>query len=126
VLLACAVVVAGGCTNFSSPPDALGRLTVSVKDDTGAGVPNIAVDLYLSDRITKWAALSTSADGTGEFRASDGGLLSQTYVTRIVLTGNYTLAAGETLDKPITVVIGQTATVNYKLVKKVVGGPPGG
>jgi hypothetical protein len=43
-----------------------------------------------------------------------------------VLGGNYTLADGETIDKPATVVIGQTLTVNYKLVKKVIGGPPAG
>ena len=124
-LLACALFVTGGCTDFSSPPDALGKLFVSVKDETGAGVANIAVDLYLNDRVTKWAALSTSADGTGEFRPDDGGLIPQTYVARLVLTGNYTLADGETIDKPVTVIIGQTMTVNYKLVKKVVGGPQG-
>jgi hypothetical protein len=125
VLLACALVITGGCTDFSSPPDALGRLLVSVKDDAGAGVPNVAVDLYLNDRVTQWAGLITSADGSGEFRAKDGGLIPQTYIVRIVISGNYTLADGETVDKPITVVIGQTLTVNYKLVKKVVGGPPG-
>src|SRR6478672_10612738 len=125
VFLACALVVTGGCTDFSSPPDALGKLLVSVKDDTGAGVPNVAVDLYLNDRVTQWAGLITSADGSGEFRAKDGGLIPQTYVVRLVLTSNYTLADGETIDKPVTVVIGQTMTVNYKLVKKVVTGPPG-
>ena len=125
VLLACALVVTGGCTDFSSPPDALGRLLVSVKDETGAGVGNVAVNLYLNDRVTQWAALSTSADGSGEFRPGDGGLIPQTYIVRIVISGNYTLADGETVDKPATVVIGQTLTVNYKLVKNVVEPSPG-
>lgn len=125
VFVACALVLTGGCTDFSSPPDALGRLLVSVKDDNGAGVPNVAVNLFLNDRVTQWAALSTSADGSGEFRPGDGGLIPQTYIVRIVVGGNYTLAADETVDKPVTVVIGQTLTVSYKLVKKVVSGPGG-
>jgi hypothetical protein len=125
MLVACALFITSGCTDFSSPPDALGKLLVSVKDDTGAGVANVAVDLYLNDRVTPWAGLITSADGSGEFRAKDGGLIPQTYIVRLVLTSNYTLAAGETIDKPVTVVIGQTMTVNYKLVKKVVEAPPG-
>ncbi|HEU4879763.1 MAG TPA: hypothetical protein VFT21_09930 [Gemmatimonadaceae bacterium] len=125
VLVVSALVLTSGCTDFSSPPDALGKLLVSVKDETGAGIGNVAVDLYLNDRVTQWAGLITSADGTGEFRAKDGGLIPQTYIVRLVLTSNYALAAGETIDKPVTVVIGQTATVNYKLVKKVVEPPPG-
>jgi hypothetical protein len=122
-LIAFAAALSAGCTDFSSPPDQLGRLTVTVKDENNAGVGLINVDLFRGD--IPWAALATSADGSGEFRASDGGLIPDAYTVKIALTGNYTLAAGETTDKPVTVVVGQTQTVNYKIVKRVIGGPGG-
>jgi hypothetical protein len=122
-LIAFVAIVSAGCTDFSSPPDQLGRLTVIVKDENNVGVGLINVDLFRGD--IPWAALVTSADGSGEFRASDGGLIPDAYTVKIALIGNYTLAAGETVAKPVTVVVGQTQTVNYKVVKKVVGGPGG-
>lgn len=122
--IAFAVVLSAGCTDFSSPPDQLGRLTVTVKDENNAGVGLINVDLFRGD--IAWAALVTSADGSGEFRPDDGGLIPDAYVVKIALTGNYTLAAGETVNKSVTVVVGQTQTVNYKVVKKAVQPPPGG
>lgn len=122
-LIAFAAVLSAGCTDFSSPPDQLGRLTVSVKDENNVGVGLINVDLFRGDIL--WARLTTSADGSGEFRPDDGGLIPDAYTAKIALTGNYTLAAGETTDKPVTVVVGQTQTVNYKIVKRVIGGPGG-
>ena len=118
-----AAVLAGGCTDFSSPPAQLGTLLVSVKDENNAGVGGIPVDLYVAQGMVQWAALSTSADGSGEFRARDGGVLPQSYIVRITVGGQYLLAPGETNDKPVTVVAGESRTVTFKLAKKVIGGP---
>ncbi len=125
-LLAISAVVIGGCTDFSSPPAQLGHMKVLVKDDAGAGVGGIQVDLLLNDRATVWASLRTSSDGSGEFRPGDGGVIPQTYIVRAVLAGSaYQLAADDTNDKPINVVIAQTFTANFKITKKSVGGGPG-
>ena len=72
--LALAVAVIGGCTDFSTPPESLGRLFVNAKDETGAGVSGINFTLLLNDRATQWAKVITSANGTGEFRPDDGGV----------------------------------------------------
>lgn len=126
VVLAAALFAIGACTDFSSPPPSLGKVLVQLTDETNAGVGGIAVDLLLNDRTTMWRSLRTSSNGSGEFGASDGGVIPQTYIVRVLLTGEqYTLATGETNDKPIQVVIGQTQTVNFKLAKRTVGGPPG-
>lgn len=124
--IAFAAVVAGGCTDFSSAPQTLGHLIVTAKDASGAGVQGINFTLLLSDRIQEWAKVSTSADGSAEFRAKDKGVLPQQYVVRFdALNGNYQLAPGETNDKPVTVVNGQTQTVTFTIVKQGVGGSPG-
>jgi hypothetical protein len=127
-LVALFVAAIAACTDFSSPPPSLGHAKVLVVDSaTNAGVGNLAVTLLLNDRSTAWAALRTSADGSGEFRASDGGVIPQTYIVRLDLTGSgYTLAAGDTNDKPLQVVIGETNTANFKLHKIGVSGGPGG
>ena len=125
-LLAVSAAIIGGCTDFSSPPPQLGHMTVLVKDDAGAGVGGIQVDLLLNDRSTVWASLRTSADGSGEFRAGDGGVIPLLYVGRAVLTGTaYKLASDDTNDKPINVVIAQTFVANFKITKSGVGGGPG-
>lgn len=113
------------CTDFSTTPASLGRVTVAVTDQNNAGVPQIVVDLLMLDRTTIWRSLRTSADGTGEFGKEDGGVISQMYIVRIVPEGAYSLAGGETNDKPVTVVIGQTHPVAFKMFKQTVGGPPG-
>lgn len=126
-VMALATIAVSACTDFSSPPPQLGHAKVLVVDSaTNVGVPNITVDLYLNDRSTQWASLITSADGSGEWRPGDGGVLPQTYIARISLAGKgYTLAANETNDKPLQVVIGETNTVNFKLHKISIT-PPGG
>ncbi len=126
-VMALAIIAVSACTDFSSPPPQLGHAKVLVVDSaTNAGVGNLALTLFLNDRTTAWAALRTSADGTGEFRPGDGGVLPQTYIVRIDLVGTgYTLAVNETNDKPLQVVIGETNTVNFKL-HKISLGPPGG
>jgi hypothetical protein len=121
-------VVAAACTDFSHPPDALGHIQVLVVDSaTNVGVSGITTTLFLEDKTTKWAELLTTADGTGEFRAKDGGVPPATYLVFVDLTGKgYLLAANETNFKSVRAVIGQTATVTMKLHKGIVTGPPGG
>jgi hypothetical protein len=122
--LAIAAALIGGCTDFSTPPESLGRLFVTAKDETGAGVGGINFTLLLNDRSTQWAKLTTSANGTGEFRSADGGVLPQLYVVRFDdINGNYKIATGETNDKTINVVAGQEFTVNFNITKKVPTGP---
>ncbi len=124
--IALAGLVAGfaGCTDFSTTPDTLGRVTVSVTDQNNAGVPNLVVDLVLQDRSTIWRTLRTSSDGTGEFGKPDGGVISQTYIVRLALAGQYKLADLETNDKPVQVVIGQIHPITFKVAKLATTPPP--
>ena len=124
-MLAVLVAMGAGCTDFSTTPVSLGRVTVAVTDQNNAPVPLIPVDLMLTDRLTVWRALRTSTDGTGEFGKDDGGVISQIYIVRIIGQGNYSLDASDTNDKPVTVVIGQTHHVTFKMFKRTVGGLPG-
>ena len=119
------VGVLAGCTDFSTTPASLGRVTVSVTDANNAGVGLIGVDLLLTDKLTIWRSLRTSADGTGEFGKPDGGVKSQMYIVRLQENTDYDLADGETNDKPVTVVIGQTHPVSFKVKKKQVSPNPG-
>ncbi len=93
---------------------------VSVKDETGAGANAVVVDLVRG--TTLWASLYTSANGSGEFRAGDGGVLPDNYTVqlRLDLGGStlYTLPADETATKPATVVVDQTTTVNFKVTRR--------
>lgn len=127
VALSAVSVAVTACTDFSSPPQSLGHATIGVVDSaTNAGVPNVAATLYLNDRVTAWAALRTGSTGTGEFRPGDGGVIPQTYIVRLDLAGTgYSLAQGETNDKPLQVIIGSTTNVTFKLRKTVAGGLPG-
>jgi len=115
-----AVVVAtvGACTDTSSS-FSIGRLLVSVKDEGGIGVSGVAVDLFRTDGTT-WAGLYTSADGSGEFRAGDGGVLADTYKVRVQLSGspNLSLAPNETNDKTAVVTSGGTVTVSFRLARR--------
>jgi hypothetical protein len=123
--IAAVLAASAACTDFSTTPASLGRVTVGVTDQNNAPVPQIVVDLLLPDRVTIWRSLRTSVDGTGEFGKPDGGVKSQTYVVRVTEDGQYRLADGETNDKPVTVVIGQTHDVKFRMVKRSIGGPGG-
>ncbi len=123
IALAGLVAVFAGCTDFSTTPDTLGRVTVSVTDENNAGVANLVVDLMLQDRSTIWRSLRTSSDGSGEFGKADGGVISQTYIVRLTLSGQYQLAASETNDKPVQVVISQIHPVSFKVRRGAIGGP---
>lgn len=118
-VLALAAVFFGGCLDSTSNIP-LGRLTVSVKDENGAGANAVVVDLIRG--TTLWASLYTSPNGTGEFRPGDGGVLPDNYTVqlRLDLGGStlYTLAADETGTRPATVVVDQTTTVNFKVTRR--------
>lgn len=123
-VIAAAVLIGAGCTDFSKTPEQLSHVIVVAKDATGKGLQGINFTLLLNDRTTEWAKVSTSADGSAEFRASDGGVLPQTYIVRFdALNGTYGLPPGETNDKPVQAVLGQTQTVNFTIAKSGPGGP---
>ena len=122
LLLIAAAVIVGCDSGSSTEPDQLGRVTVSVKEDTNTPVGAILVNLYKTGSLSSpWAATTTNASGTGEFSASAGGVKAQSYIVRVVLPTNYTLAAGETNDKPLTVVATQTQSVSFTLTRKQIG-----
>jgi hypothetical protein len=125
-MLLASVAIVGGCTDFSSSPTALGHLIVTAKDPAGAPVQGMNFTALANDRSTEWAKVSTSSDGTAEFRSKDKGILPQVYVIRFEPGGGYQLAPGETNDKTSNVVAGQTNTVNFIVSKPGVGGLPGG
>lgn len=120
-------VAAIACTDFSHPPDALGRITVSVVDSaTNVGVGTLTATLFLEDKTTKWREIVTSTDGTGEFGTKDGGIIPGKFLVFLSLTGKgYQLAAGEENYKPARSTIGQTDNVSFKLHKGTVTVPPG-
>jgi len=114
------------CGNLAAPTPPLGRATVLVVDSaTNAGIGNVLVTL-ITTTGTPWAELRTSSDGTGEFRSSDGGVIIQGYVVRLELPTGYTLAANESNDKPVVVVVGLTTNTTFKLHKVTVVGGGGG
>lgn len=124
VFIAAAALAGAACTDFSKTPEQLSHVIVVAKDATGNGIQGIKFTLLLNDRSTAWATVSTSVDGSAEFRANDGGVLPQTYIVRFdALNGTYALGPGETNDKPVQAVLGQTHTVNFTIVKTGPGGP---
>jgi len=112
------------CGDFSTTPVSLGRVTVAVRDQNGTGVPLVAVDLIVTGGSTIWRSIRTSSDGTGEFGKEDGGVKAQSYIVRVTPPPTYTLAPGETNDKPVTAVMGQTQHVDFRLEKGSVVGLP--
>lgn len=121
-----ALVLSGGCTDTTDTTDGggntLGRIVVRVSDQSNVGVPDLMVDLLLANRQTIWRIGRTGADGTAEFAASEGGVLLQNYVVRVHLSLQWQLATGESNDKPVAPVGGQTVTVEFKVMPMSIGG----
>ncbi len=112
-----------GCEDFSSDPELLSIVTVSVVDDKNAGVAGIAVDLLLSDRTTVSQTKRTNSTGLGVFAVDDGAVIPQSFVVRVQMSGSgYLLAPGETNDKPVTLVVGRAGAVVFKVVRPTVTG----
>lgn len=120
------IATAAGCTDFSTTPITLGRVTVTVLDQNNAPAPGLVVDLVMQDRITIWRSLRTGSDGKGEFGKPDGGVKSQTYVVRLIEDATYTLDPTEANDKPLVVGIGGNHEVPFKVVKRTGPAPPPG
>ena len=126
VLAAASIAFAAGCTDFSTTPESLGHLIVTAKDETGAGVPGISFIAIRASDSTPWAVVTTGADGSAEFRASDGGILPQLYRVRFDdKTAGYTLASGQQAQQNVQVVLGQTHNVTFVVRKTTPGGGPG-
>ena len=120
-LLLVAAAVIAGCDSGSSStePNQLGRVVVTVKDDSNQPVSGVLVYLFVAGNLTSpWAATTTNASGTGEFSASLGGVKAQSYVVHVATLTNYTIATGDTNDKPLTVVANQTHNVTFTLTRK--------
>lgn len=118
-----AAAVIGGCSDSTTEPDEpLGRVVVTIKDNNNNPISGILVDLFVTtNTFSPWSAATTDATGTAEFSANAGGVKPQNYIVRIITLTTYELAAGETNNKPVTVVADQTATVNFTLSKRPIG-----
>lgn len=116
------LLIFSACSDVSSPAVSLGRVTIRVTDAAGAGVAGIPADLLRMPDKTVWRATLTTTDGTAEFGTADGGVIPQSYIIRLLLDGRpYALAPNETNDKALTVSVGTTQTVTFRLVRT--GGP---
>ncbi|HVF41129.1 MAG TPA: hypothetical protein VM939_14600 [Gemmatimonadaceae bacterium] len=127
VVVILALLAASACTDFSSAPPSLGRVQVKVQATDQSGISQIPVDLLLPNKITVWRAALTTTDGSAEFAEAEGGVIPQQYVVRILLAGKgYELAADEINDKPVTVQIGATQIVTFRLRRTGATPPPSG
>ncbi len=121
-ILVVATVIGGCASDYNTEPEVVGRVVVTIKDNNNAPVSGILVDLFVtSNTLSPWAAATTGVNGTAEFAASAGGVKPQNYLVRVITLTTYELAAGETNNKPVTVVANQTATVNFTLQKRPIG-----
>ena len=123
-LIAIGAALFAGCTDFSTTPVNLGRVTVTVTDQNNQGVGQLVTDLMLTDRSTIWRSIRTSSNGTGEFGTADGGVIPQQYIVRLITTGTEYSLDNDTNDKPVTVIVGQIHPITFKVKKNQVGGGP--
>ena len=119
-LVAATSLFTAGCNDTSAPEFPLGNVVVVVTDVNGAPVDLVEVDLMLTDKVTLWRTAVTGSDGKATFGSGEGGVLVQDYLVFFPQQVQYTLAPGETNYKPITVVEGQTVTVQLKVAKVVI------
>lgn len=126
ILAAAAVAFGTGCTDFSHTPESLGHLIVTAKDESGAGVAGIKFTAIKAPDNIPWAVVTTGANGSAEFRESDGGILPQLYRVRFdETTQGYVLATGQPIEQNVQVVLGQTHNVSFTVKKAGPGGGPG-
>jgi hypothetical protein len=99
----------------------VGKLSVQVVDENGAGVRLAAVDLYRVSGVaaTLWRAARTSSDGIAVFGATDGGIAEGDYLVHVSFSTNFHLAPGEANDKPVTVHGGDDLVVTFQAVTTV-------
>jgi hypothetical protein len=122
--LALLLLFASGCSSYSTPTQTyvLGRIQVAVTDTAGAAVPQLSVNLTLTNKSI-WRASLTSSDGKAEFGASEGGVIIQNYLVHLILTGQYVLAPNETNDKPVTPIENQLIVVQFEVMKTSITPP---
>ena len=106
------------CNGTTTSP--LGRLSAKVIDANNAGVQGVLLDLYKVEGggSILWRASISSSDGTGEFGASDGGVITGEYFIRVSFVTQYELAPGESNDRPVTVNEGDNIVVTVRVVPK--------
>jgi hypothetical protein len=119
MLLAALSVFGAGCNASESTGYALGTVEVMVTEN-GVPVPQVQVNLMLTDRATLWRTAVTATDGKAQFGSGEGGVLVQDYLVFFPSNVQYTLAAGETNYKPVKAVENQTVSVQIKVTKVIV------
>jgi hypothetical protein len=95
-----------------------GTIEVKVVDPNGAGVQTVNVDLYqvVPEGALHWRAGSTNSNGMAFFGVDDGGIVPGDYYVHLSFVTGYQLAAGETNDKPVTVLGGDNESVTFHVV----------
>jgi hypothetical protein len=107
-----------GCNVTTTYP--LGRLSAQVVDANSAGVQGVLLNLYKVEdgRSILWRASITSSNGSGEFGASEGGVIAGEYFIRVRFVTQHELAPGESNDRPVTVNEGDNIVVTFQVVPK--------
>jgi hypothetical protein len=102
----------------STSASSTGTISVKVVDPNNAGVQTINVDLYqvLPQGALHWRAGSTNSNGMAFFGVDDGGIVAGNYYVHLSFVTGYQLAAGETNDKPLTVLGGDNVSVTFHVV----------
>jgi hypothetical protein len=120
IVAALAAVSAPLACGDSTSTTPVGKLSVQVVDANGTGVQLAGVDLYKtfgSDFIL-WRTGLTSSDGIAVFGETDGGIAEGDYLVHVSFITNFTLAAGESNDKRVTVRGGDDLIVTFHAVAK--------
>ena len=116
IAAAFAAVAATPACNDTTSTTPVGKLSVQVVDENGAGVRLAAVDLYrvLGADTILWRSAYTSSNGIAVFGETDGGIAEGDYLIHVSFSTNFHLAAGETNDKPITLHGGDDLVVTFQ------------
>ena len=108
--------------NSSTATAAAGTVSVQVLDANNAGVQLVNVDLYkgVSGSGILWRSGITSSNGIAVLGQSSG-IEDGSYYVHISFISNYSLAATETNDKPVTLQGGGNVTVIFHVVASAPG-----